>query len=85
MFDTPNATRSLEDMLRENPNDLVIELSYNAISPSQPLMRVCKPSASPYGRPINILGGIIGESHSQLLRLLADALDLAHGTESSQS
>lgn len=73
-----NETPPLEDLLRQNIEDMVIELSYNKISPHQPLMRVCKPGTKPTSSPINILGGIIvGDSHPQLLRMLADALELA--------
>jgi hypothetical protein len=80
------AYTSLEDALRALPagRHLQIELSYNLFNSDQKLMHLRHiDPVNPRRKPVDLLGAVIvGESHAELLRSLAGALDLVNGVES---
>jgi hypothetical protein len=66
---------TLEDALQDNPGLLIIELDCNLFGGLK-LMRLKKPGATARSKPIDILGFVVvGESHPDLLRSLADAIE----------
>lgn len=75
---------SLEDALRAVPEgrQLQVELSYNLFNSEQKLMHVRHiDPVNPGRKAVDVLGAVIvGESHAEMLRSLAGALDLVNAS-----